>query len=891
VIREWLVAIVLRCVPRAWRDDIRRDLAEEDARWLWVAARTVSIGIHLRAARLADALRNPSRRGLQISRRLSMPDLGRDVRLALRGAVRQPGYALAVVGTLAIGIGANTAIFSLFNWILFRPLPGVARPGELVTILYQTDKRTGNLFVSYRDYQDLREHVKASLTDIAVAVAQKMDVSTGGDSERIDTELVTVNYLSLLGVRPTMGRDFTAEEEQPGGPASVIISDRLWHRTFGSNPAALGQVLQLNGRGFTVIGVAPAKFQGRSTVIAVDVWLTLSGYASLLPRAEDRQTLLTSRRQTIFVDSFARLRPGATLEQAQAEAAAAAANLPEFASARARPGRPRVGPVLHEGIGPPLHAQERLTTVFRVLIGTVGLLLLLACANAANLLLARIAARRREIAVCQAIGASRFRVIRQQVIEGLVFSLAAGIGGLALAVWLTWLFEGMRIVSALPPLEGVALDWRVGLFALMASIATGLIFAAVPAFVSSRADLQSSLKMDVTTSRGGRRLLRGTLVTVQIAVSVLLLVAAGLFIRTLQNIRGIDLGIQPEGVVSLGIEPGRFGLSGERSAAYVSELLDRIRMRPGVTSAAFSWTTSLSSNRNDMVFARPEAPDVEQSAAQTSISPGFFATMRMPLIAGRDFTEAETQAGSDVAGPIIISRRLAETVFPEGSALGSRLTLRYPKGKVVEVVGIVGDVRGRAVTIAPEAWAYTPSVNPTWGTILVRSPLPEAQVVAMVREVARGIDPIVAPHDIEGLGASVDRALSEQRLFARTVGIFAAVAAILAGVGIYAMMAGAVAERRKEFGIRLALGAKRSSVLTLVVRSAVSLAALGLATGLGGAAALRRVVEARLYGVTSLDPLTIGLAVTAILLLSVVASLVPALRAAHVDPVRSLRVD
>lgn len=893
MIRQRIEAIALKCVPRAWREDIRRDLAEGDnAGWLWVAARAVSIGIRLHAARRADTLRSGSWRGQYFMTRSPMQDLVQDLRLALRAAVRRPGYALAVVGTLAIGIGANTAIFSVFNWILFRPLPGVASPGELVTIRYQTEKRTANLFVSYRDYADLREMVTSSLTDIAIAAPLKMDGSTGGDTESIDTELVTVNYLSLLGVRPVLGRDFTAEEEQPGGPASVIISNRLWGRAFGGGPAALGRTLRLNGRPFTVVGVAPAVFHGRSTVIAADVWLTLSGYATLLPRSEDRKALLTSRGETMFVDSFARLRPGATLAQAQAEAAAAVATLPEFASARAKRGaRSTVGPVFYQGIGHPQHAQERLTTVFRLLIGAVGLLLLLACANAANLLLARAAARRREIAVCQAIGASRFRVVRQQLTEGLVLSLAAGLGGLALAVWLTWLFDGMRIVSALPPLKGVSLDWRVGLFALMASIATGLIFAAAPAVVSSRVDLQASLKNGVTASRGGRRLLRGALVALQIAVSVLLLVAAGLFIRTLQNIRGIDLGFQPEGVVSVGIQPSRFGSSRNRSAAYVRDFLDRIRTAPGVTSAAFTWTTSFSSNRNDMVFTRPEAPGIEHSAAQTAVSPDFFATMGIPLIAGRDFTEAETRATGDASGPTIISRSLAEAVFPDGSALGSRFTLKYPKGKVVEVVGIVGDVRGRSVTTAPEPWAYVPAVNPTWGTIQVRSPLPEAQVIAAVREVARGIDPVVAPHDVEGFGAAVDRALSEQRLFARATGIFAAVAAMLAGIGIYGMMAGAVAERRKEFGIRLALGAKGRSVLALVLRSAMTLAAIGLVTGLGGAAALRRVVEARLYGVTPLDPTTIAVAVLAVLLLSAMAGLVPALRAARVDPVRSLRVD
>lgn len=304
---------------------------------------------------------------------------------------------------------------------------------------------------------------------------------------------------------------------------------------------------------------------------------------------------------------------------------------------------------------------------------------------------------------------------------------------------------------------------------------------------------------------------------------------------------------------------------------------------------AFTWTTPYSSNRNDTRFLPADGRKV--SAATTNVSPDFFQTMRIPLITGRDFTDADLAAENDERGVAIISRRLATELFPTGGALGSRVPVAYPQGKIVEIIGIAGDVRGRPLSEDPEPWAYLPAHGMSWGMIQLRSALPSAVTVATVREVARALDPVVMPYDVEPFGASLDRVLAEQRLFARTTGIFAAVAAVLAGIGIYGMMAGAVAERRKEFGIRLALGARAGSVLALVLRPALMLAVIGLLLGLGGAAAFRRVVEARLYGVTPLDPLTIGVAVFSILVLSVVASLIPALRAARVDPVRSLRVD
>ena len=821
----------------------------------------------------------------------------RDVALAVRAMFRRPGYALPVIATLAVGIGANTAIFSVFNWILFRPLPGVERPDELVTVRYQRPKSAGNFWVSYSDYADIRNGTSGSLAGLAAALPLKMDVAAGGVTSRRDGEVVTTNYFSLLGVAPILGRDFTASEERPGAAdAGAIISHQLWRTVFNSDAGVLGKHLMLNGRHFVVVGVVPAGFQGRSLVTASDFWIPIGTYPSLQPPG--RTDLFANRRQTLFGDAFGRLRRGATVAQAQAEATAAAANSPDFMSRSGRPARSSIGPVLAAGVGHEAYAAERLTTIFTLLMGAVALLLLLACANAANLLLARGASRRREIAVCQAIGASRLRIVRQLFLEGVVLSAAAGAAGLVLAVWLTSLFDGMRILMFLPAVTGVGIDWRVCAFAFAAAMLTGVVFAIAPAIVSSRVELHPSLKDGLTSSRHGRRLVRGALVTIQVAVSVVLLVGAGLFIRTLNNIRALDLGMDVDGLVSVGVEPGQYGYSPARSQAYIRDLVERIRSAPGVENAAFTWTTPYSPRRDEMTFLLPQSPGEKFTAASTSVSRDFFRTMRIPLLAGRDFTEAELSAAGEqfdnkpgAVGVVIISRRLADTVFPNGGAVGSRVTLAYPKGKIVEVVGIAGDVRGRPLTQDPEPWSYAPTSAPTWGLIQVRSSLPTAEAIGTIREVARAVDPVVTPHDLESFGASIDRALSEQRLFARLIGLFAAVAGILAGIGIYGMMAGAVTERRREFGIRIALGAKTAVVLRQVMRTAVWLAVVGVICGVGAAAGLRRLIEARLYGVSGLDPTTIAAAACAIVLLSIVATAVPAIRATRIDPAISLRAE
>ena len=880
-----LLRAAMKLVPREWRGAVAHDLDEEPTSDARRAGRAVAIGARLRLARAADILAHP-RANLRVT---PMRDFTRDIRFAVRSAMRRPAYSLTVIATLAIGIGANTAIFSLFNWVLFRPIPGAARPSELVTILFQNSGRQAYFWVSYRDYADLRDGVPA-FASVAASAPRTVDVALPGrDAERTDTEIVSTNYFAMFGVRVAPGRDFRSEEERPSpSTPPAIISYAMWKRRFDKSPAAIGQTLTVNGHAFTIVGIAPRTFQGRSLIVATDVWVPVGAHPQMMPNV--RTDVLSDRRSIMLGDAFGRLRPGATLAIAQEQAAAVANNTPGYA--RRQPGARRsIGPVLYEGIGQTDFVRTRLTTIFRLVMGAVGLLLLVACANAANLLLARSLGRRREIAVCQAIGAGRLRIVRQQLAEGLVLAAGAGLAGLALAAGLTALFDGMRVVSFLPAISGVTPDVRVVLFTIAVSIATGCLFALVPALTSSRIDLTASLKNGPTMARGGARVIRGAFTAAQVAISIVLVVCAGLFVRTLDNIRALDLGIRPDGVVSFSADPTQQGYSADRARQHLTAVLERLRGTPGIDAASFSWTTPLLNMRNETRFSVPGSATVLNAASNT-VSRGYFDTMGIPMLAGRDFTDAESLPAAAESSVAIVSESLARLVSPDGRAVGSRLLLDPGEGqRDVEIIGVVGDVRGRPLTNAPEPWLYRAAGRSTWGVVHVRSAGPLSETVATIRRVGREIAPALPPYDIEPLSASVDRVLTEERLLARVSVVFAAVAALLAAVGIYGMMACAVGERMREFGIRLALGARSVRLLGLVLRSAVTVTAMGLAAGVAVAAAATRLLESRLYGVARLDPSTIAAGCAFLVTIALLASALPALRASRVDPVKSLRVE
>jgi predicted permease len=880
-----LLRAALALVPEDWRAAVARDLEEDTSlSTVGAAAHAVAIGVRLRVARGRDRFTRPSPGRITIMREFT-----RDLTFAIRSAVRRPGYALAIVATLAIGIGANTAIYSVFNWVLFRPIPGASSPSELITILFQRDDRRARFFVSYRDVADLRDGMPA-LSELAASTPLGLDLAVpgGGDPERTEAEIVTANYFRMFGVAPAPGRDFRPDEERPiTGTPPAIISRSLWKRRFDASPAAIGQTLVVNGHSFLVAGVAPSAFQGRSHIVSTDLWVPIGAHQLVVPNMG--ATLLSSRGQTFFGDAFGRLRPGQTVTIAQQQATAVADATPGFARRDPKGSRRPIGPIVYEGIGQDMYVRERLTTMFRLVMGAVGLVLLLACANAANLLLARAVGRRREIAVCQAIGASRFRIIRQQLAEGLVLAVAAGGAGLALAIFLTSLFDGMRLISYLPAVRGVYPDVRVVVFTTLISVATGLVFALAPAIATSRTDLASSLKDGLTMSRGGRSGLRSILAVVQVAVSIVLLICAGLFARTLSNLRAIDLGLEPAGVVSFSANPPRQGYSTERAKQYFVDIVERLRATPGIASVAYSWTTPYLPNRSDAAF-KVEGGSMALHAASNSVSTGFFQTLRIPIVAGRDFTEADWRAGGN-ATVAIASTRLARELVPNGSAVGTRLVMDYPKGQVIEIVGIAGDVRGRPLSDEPEPQIYFPAGDATWGVVHVRTADASVNAAATIRAVARDMNPQLPPYDVEPFAATIDRVLTEQRVLARLGSVFAAVGALLAAIGIYGMMACAVGERMREFGIRLALGARAGLILRLVLRNAIAVTAAGLVLGLAASWVATRGLQTRLYGLSRHDPLTVTFACVALLIVAVAASALPAWRASQADPVKSLRVD
>jgi len=882
--RHVLARLALHVVPADWRAAVARDLSDEfEASPTRFAAGAVRIGIRLRAARLGDAWSDPGGR--------LMTDVARDLRLALRGMSRRPANSLAVVATLAIGIGANTAIFSVFNWVLLRPMPGVLQPDEMITVRFLRPQVEARFFVSYRDIADLRDGMPG-LSGLAASSPLSINVSIDdADPIRSEGELVTANYFDVLGVTPQAGRRFMPVEERPGSDApGAIVSDGFWRRTFGARRDVLGRRLTINNRAFAIVGVAPAGFQGRSLVTSTDVWIPMGAHITVLPSYG--ADLQTNRRASLFGDAFGRLRPGTTVAQVQEQAWAVRRHVTDFGGQRPGSSRPGAVPTVFAGMGHDTYARDKLTVLWQILTGAVGLLLLLACANAANLLLARALGRQRELAVCQAIGASRLRLVRQQIVEGLVLSLGAAGAGLVIAQALTRAFDGMRLVSYLPPVSGVAVDWHVGLFTLAVALVTGVVFSFAPAMVSSRVDLQSSLKDGITASKRGRGRLRSALVAVQIAVSVLLLVCAGLFARTLHNVRSLDLGLDLDGLITFEADPTRAGYDVPRAHAYFRDILERLRTAPGIQDAAYSWRTPFSNiGSGSLKFTRAESGDGRSyNFDNNTISPHYFRTTGTPLLAGRDFTDEEYERGRDDRTVVIVNRRLAREVFPAGDALGAHLILESPKNSRAEIIGIVGDMRGRPVTDDPEPCLYLPGTI-VWGSVNVRSSMPLAQAIAAIRDVARAIDPALPPYDVEPMAMGVDRVIAEQRLFARLSALFAMVAVLLATVGVYGMMAGAVAERRREFGIRLALGAAANSVIALVLRGALSPAAAGMLAGLAGSLALRRVFESRLFGIPAWDPVTLLAVSASIVALAIGASLVPALRAARVDPVQSLRAE
>lgn len=879
-------------VPEEWRDSIAGDL-EEERRWrlahgrragpLWALAAAARVALPLAWSRRRSLIggRHPS------GRTLFMPGLISDVRHAARALAAHRGYALGAILTLALGIGANASVFNLADWLLLRPVPGVTAQGALVTVGFGTAEGT-RWPLSVPDLGRLQSSMTA-LSGLAGYQTFPLHVAPAGAvPERLDADVVSDNYFAVIGGAIAVGRGFDDRERDPGAPPAAVISHRLWQRAFEGRADAIGQPVLVNGEPFTVVGIAVAGFHGATRSGSADLWVPVAQHRRAVPTYPE--SALTDRRVAIFFAAVGRLAPGATLEQARQQADAVRAGLAADVPNDRRLTSSRF--LVTRGIESRPWMVERLSQAMLLLVGFVGLLLLLTCANVANLMLARASHRRTELATRLALGASRRRVVQLLLVESLMLSLISGAAALLLTGWVGHALAGMVVLQGLPPLDPVLPGWRVFTLALLVSVVVALLIGVAPALAGRRSDLTSPLREAGRSHTRYRTRVRRALTVAQVAVSVTLLVGAALLTRSMMGRLAIDPGFDAGRVLSFSVEPGLQGY-GPRQEPFYRDLLQRVRELPGVRGAGLAWLRPFSQAAANVSFGAEGAQDDERvSAARNMVSPGFFDAIGLEVVAGRDFTGAEFQpASSGGNGVVILTESLARSVFGTASVVGRRVAMAHPAGVTHTVVGVVRDTRLRRLTeegdilFEPFGQAF-----PTgWASVLIRLAAPAEAVMPAVRSAVAELDPALPVYDVVRLDEAIRTQFADELLVARLTVVFAALATLLAAVGLYAMLARSVVERRREIGIRTALGATPGVLAAGITRDAIGTLVGGVAIGLPVSWWLTQFAESRLFGISRLDPVSIGLAVSTIALVSVVSTWAPARRAARTDPAEVLR--
>ena len=797
------------------------------------------------------------------------------LRHSTRALIRSPGFSVAAVLCLALAIGANTAIFTVVNAVLLKPL-GYAEPSRLVMLWERSQQRPdGHNSVAPADFLDWRA-LNHSFTDIAAFYEGHVSVTGLGEPEQVAMQGVTASIFPVLGVPPALGRSFTEDEDTPSGPAVTVLSHEFWRSHFNADPHVLGRALMLDGTPFTVIGVMPPGFvvKGRATAPPA-LWTPLS-----LDRANDYRE--TSGR---YLLSVGRLKPGVTVAAADADLRAVAARLAQE------------HPVFNAGWTTTLvPMQESVTGAARtpllVLAGVVAFVLLIACANVANLQLARGAARRRELAVRTALGASRSRLLRELLTESLLVAAAGGMLGLLLAVWGT-----AALVAAAPPavprLADIAVDGRTLLFTAALSIVTGLLFGLLPALHGSRTNLNDVLKEGGRGAAGGR--VRSGLVAAQLALSLILLVGAGLLIRSFARLSREDPGFDAGHVLTARVDLPRSRYATDaRQVAFFDQLLAQIRRVPGVTAAsAINWLPfgGNGSATDYFVEGRPvPAPGQELDADIRAVDPDYFHTLQIPIRSGEMFT---TRDGPAVRKAVVVNEALVHQVFRGENPIGRRILMPWGDTLVGEIVGVVGDTRHAGLDSLPHPtifWALAQFPSSFMSLVIRTSRPPEALVSPVAREL-HALDPALPLADARPLDAYLGQSIAAQRFTMLLLAAFAAVAVILAAIGISAVVANAVVQRTREIGVRMALGAARQDVVRLIIGQGMPLVGVGIAVGLAGAFALSRVLRSLLYGVSPTDAVTFAGVAVLLAVVAVVAAYLPARRAAAVDPMVALRTE
>jgi predicted permease len=834
-----------------------------------------------------------------------MGRLGQDFRYALRTFRKSPVFVLVAVLSLAFGIGANTAIFTLVDQVLLRLLP-VKDPQQLVLLWGRGPhygSNNGRYKLSYPMYEDFRDHNQV-FSGMLCKWETSMSVSSEGRTERVDGELVSGTYFPVLGVGAALGRVFSPEDDKtPGGAPYAVISYRYWLNRYAGKPDVIGKRLLVNGYPLTIIGVSQAGFDGTDPGTSPQIRVPIMMKAEMDQVGTSFSYNFKARRGR-WVNAFGRLKPGVTLAQAKAALQPYFHQMLEMEVqekdfARAAPETRQQFLTMWVDLLPAAKGDSNLRRDFAspllVLTAIVGLVLLIACANVANLLIARATARQKEIAVRLALGASRSRIVSQLLVESLMLALAGGAAGLALALWmdralLAFLPSGnsYMTISATP-------DLRILLFSLAVSLLTGVIFGLIPALQSTRPQLAQTLKDQVGSIAGGSAVgLRKALVAGQVTLSLLLLIGAGLFIRSLKNLKDLDPGFHTNNLIEFAIDPTMNGYKPERSLDFYRQLRDNLDAVPGVESSALAVIPVLAGDEWDQSMAiegfvhKPtETPDPHMQF----ISPNYFKTLNIPILQGRDFRMTDANGAPKVC---IVNDKFAKRYFKDGIAVGRHVGMGGDPGTKldIEIIGVVRDTKYESMRDEVPLLVYRPynQVEFVLGMMVyVRTARQPEQAFSSIRRMVNGLDPNLPVFQMKTLEAQQEESLITERLVATLSSGFGILATLLAAIGLYGVMAYTVAMRTREIGVRMALGASRSDVIWLVMREVLLLAGIGIAIGLPAAWTLTRFAKSQLYGIEPNDALTIVLSTAGIALVAILSGYIPARRATLVDPMRALR--
>ncbi len=804
----------------------------------------------------------------------SIETLMQDLRYGVRTLMKSPGFAFVAVLTLALGIGANTAIFSVVNGVLLRALP-YYEPERLVMVwadrpILQAQIGLEDFPVAVADFVDWRNQNQV-FEQMAALQTPRINLTGGGEPESVVGLRASASLFPLLGARFAAGRAFLPEEDRAGADRVVVISHGLWQRRYGADPKLIGQKIILDNEAYTIIGVMAPDFQFPRRG-EVDLYLPIAFSPEQL-----------NNRRGSFLTVLARLKPGISVQQASADMNSIARRLTEQY------------PQTNTGKGvrlTPLHQQTvgKARTALLILLGAVGFVLLIACANVANLLLARAAGRQKELAIRAALGASRWRVVRQLLTESLLLATSGGVAGLLLA----WCGLDLLLSAApdnLPRAYDIRLDTRVAGFTFLVSLLTGIVFGLFPALQASKINLGVTLKEGGRGAAGLlRRRLRGFLVLGEVALALVLLIGAGLLIRSFARLTEVNPGIDPRGVLTMDIPLPDAKYSGGRGTAFFQQTLERVRALPGVEAAAVTNSVPLSGSHASTDFGiegRPAPTQQTFNAGIRIISPDFFGTFRIPLVEGRLLAESD---GANAPPVVVVNESFARIHFANEDPLGKRIKYR---GVYRLIVGVVGDVKHSVLDeeAKPEFYLTIAQLPPTSMSMVVRTSGDPMPMLASVREQVWAVDKDLPITNIETMERLMAKSVAPRRFILLLFSLFALVGLALAGVGLYGVMSYAVTQRTREIGVRMAMGAQTGDVLRLVIGEGMKLALIGALLGLGGALALTRLMKTLLFGVSATDPLTFIVIAAVLIIVALLACWIPARRAASMDPLVSLRVE